>query len=230
MPMTQVRIFLADSQPVFREGLKAVIRKEAGLCLVGEAEDGLTAIREAIRIKPDVVIIDVSMPGLRGAETTQQLHENAPESRIIALTAQEDADFAKQLLEHGVAGFVCKRAPAQIVIDAIHAVAAGRVYVDPEIGSRMVQWHLRKGGNGCRAELSERELTVMRMISHGYSNKEIAARLEVSIKTIETYKSRSMEKLGLDSRVAIMRYAVEQGWLQHFAVCGQGEAACFTPI
>ena len=214
--MADLRVLLADDHAVVREGLKALIQAEPGLNLIGEAGEGETAIREAVRLKPDVVVMDVSMPGINGAEATERIKKQMPEIRVVALTAHEDTSYAKQLLEVGASGFVLKRAAAHVLIDAIRTVAEGKVYIDPAVGARMVQGYLRTVGGGARTELSERENAVLRLIAQGYSNKEIAAKLELSVKTVETYKARSMEKLKLDSRVDIIRYAMGQGWLQEF--------------
>ncbi len=212
--MSDLRVLLADDHAVVREGLKALIQAEPGLNLIGEAGEGETAIREAVRLKPDVVVMDVSMPGVNGAEATQRLKKQMPEIRVVALTAHEDTSYAKQLLEVGASGFVLKRAAAHVLIDAIRTVAEGKVYIDPAVGARMVQGYLRTVGGGPKTDLSERENAVLRLIAQGYSNKEVAAKLELSVKTVETYKARSMDKLKLDSRVDIIRYAMQQGWLQ----------------
>jgi two-component system response regulator NreC len=211
--MSELRVLLADDHAVVREGLKALIQAEPGLNLVGEAGEGESAIREAVRLKPDVVVMDVSMPGVNGTEATERLKKQMPEIRVVALTAHEDTSYAKQLLEVGASGFVLKRAAAHVLIDAIRTVADGKVYIDPAVGARMVQGYLKNVG-GVKSDLSERENAVLRLIAKGYSNKEVAAKLELSVKTVETYKARSMEKLKLDSRVDIIRYAMGQGWLQ----------------
>jgi DNA-binding NarL/FixJ family response regulator len=212
MPMPDLRILLADDHSVVREGLKALILAEPDLELVGEAEDGESAFRETLRLRPDVVVMDISMPKLNGTEATQRLKQDCPEIRVVALTAHEDAAYVRRLLEAGASGYVLKRAAAHVLIDAIRTVAAGGVYLDPSVTGRVVDGYLRQPSGTPRAEVSEREAEVLRLIAQGYSNKEIAARLEVSVKTVETYKARAMEKLGFGSRVDIVRYAVQQGW------------------
>jgi DNA-binding NarL/FixJ family response regulator len=212
--MSNLRVLLADDHAVVRAGLKALLQAEPGLDLVGEAGEGETAVCEAVRLRPDVVVMDVSMPGLNGTEATQRLKQQAPEIRVVALTAHEDTSYAKQLLEVGASGFVLKRAAAHVLIDAIRTVADGKIYIDPAVGARMVQGYLKNVNSGHKTDLSERENSVLRLIAQGYSNKEVAAKLELSVKTVETYKARSMEKLKLDSRVDIIKYAMLQGWLQ----------------
>lgn len=211
--MPDLRVFLADDHAVVREGLKALIEAEPDLQLVGEAEDGETACREALRLLPDVVVMDISMPKTNGVEATQRLKRACPEIRVVALTAHEDTAYVRRLLEAGASGYVLKRAAAHVLIHAIRTAAAGGVYLDPSVTARVVQGYLGQPVGTAQGEVSEREADVLRLIAQGYSNKEIAARLEISVKTVETYKARAMEKLGLDSRVDIVRYAVQQGWL-----------------
>jgi DNA-binding NarL/FixJ family response regulator len=211
--MAELRILLADDHTVVREGLKRLIEAEPGLKLVGEVADGDAACREALRIRPDIVVMDVTMPGRNGAEATQELKQSCPEVRVLALTAHEEGGYVRRLLEAGASGYVLKRAAAHVLIEAIRTVAAGGVYLDPSVTGHVVQGFLGKPVGTAQVELSQREADVLRLIAQGYSNKEIAARLEISIKTVETYKARSMEKLGLGSRVDIVRYALQQGWL-----------------
>jgi DNA-binding NarL/FixJ family response regulator len=193
--------------------LKALILAEPGLELVGEAVDGESAYQEALRLGPDVVVMDVSMPGVSGAEATQRLQQACPESRVLVLTAHEDAVYVRRLLAAGACGYVLKRAAAQVLIEAIHTVAGGGVYLDPSVAGRVVEGYVRPQSSASSAALSDRETDVLKLLAQGYSNKEIAARLEISIKTVETYKARAMEKLDLGSRVDLVRYAVRQGWL-----------------
>lgn len=211
--MSELRVLLADDHAVVREGLKALIEAEPGLELVGEAADGETACREAARLRPDVVVMDISMPGLGGAAATERLKRECPGTRVVALTAHEDGGYVRRLLEAGASGYVLKRAAARVLIEAIRTAAAGGTYLDPSVAGQVVQGYVRPRSAAARAELSEREADVLRLIAQGYSNKEIAARLEISVKTVETYKARSMEKLELGSRVDIVRYAVQRGWL-----------------
>lgn len=214
--MTKLRIFLADDHAMVREGLKRLIEAEPDLRVEGEAADGAEAVSGALRTRPDVVILDVSMPRLNGAEATRQLRAERPEMKIIALTVHEDRSYLHELLEAGASGYVLKRAAGEELIRAIRAVAGGGTYVDQRIVGNLIN-ALVQPPNHREApigKLSERELTVLRLIASGYTNKEIAAQLNVSVKTIETYKSRSMEKLGLRSRVDIVRLANEHGWFR----------------
>lgn len=215
--MSKLRIFLADDHAMVREGLKRLIESEPDLKVDGEAADGVEAVAGALRSRPDVVILDLSMPRMNGAEATRQLRASRPDLKVIALTVHEDRSYLHELLEAGASGYVLKRAAGEELIRAIRAVAAGGTYVDQRIVGNLITAliHPPGGSEVPIDKLSERELTVLRLIASGYTNKEIAAQLNVSVKTIETYKARSMEKLGLRSRVDIVRIANEHGWFRH---------------
>jgi DNA-binding NarL/FixJ family response regulator len=216
-PMTKLRIFLADDHAVVREGLKALINAHPDMEVVGEAGDGRTACDRAAELRPDVVVMDVSMPDMNGVQATRELHVLAPAIRVVALTVHEDRSFVQQLLAAGASGYVLKRAAAEELVHAIRVVARGEVYLDPVVAASLVQQLARRRRTGVTAgveDLSDREAEVLRLIAQGHSNKEIAARLELSVKTVETYKARSMEKLSLTGRADIVRLALEKGWLQ----------------
>jgi len=212
--MTKLRVLLADDHAVVREGLKAMINSQTGLEVVGEAGDGPEALTKAAELDPDVVVVDVSMPGLNGAQVTTRLMEARPDRKVLALTIHEDRSYLRRLLEAGASGYILKQSPAAEIIHAIRAVAGGGTYIDPTLAASMVGPFVgREGGTAPPTGLSEREEEVVSLIAQGYSNKEIAARLRLSVKTVETYKSRSLEKLGLRSRVDIVKYATQRGWL-----------------
>jgi DNA-binding NarL/FixJ family response regulator len=214
--MSKLRLLLVDDHAVVREGLKRLIGGQPDLEVVGEASDGNEAIARMKELQPDVVMMDVSMPGLSGVDATAQLKALCPAVRVLALTVHEDDAYAREFLKAGAVGYLLKRASTEELLRAIRAVAAGKIYLDPRIADRLVNTLIEpeRARSSAIAELSEREAEVLRLIALGYANKEIAAQLDLSIKTIETYKARSMEKLGLRSRVDIVRIAVERGWLQ----------------
>lgn len=215
--MSELRIFLADDHAIIREGLKSLINAQPDMSVVGETDNGRTAWVEAKALRPDVVVMDISMPELNGAKATELLKRDCPDTKVLALTVHSDQGYLHQLLKAGASGYVLKQAAPHELIGAIRAVAAGSTYLDPTIASRVVDGYVykqsAKAGTPHR-ELSEREADVLRFIALGYSNKEIAARLELSVKTVETYKVRSMEKLNFHSRTEIVRYALLQGWLE----------------
>lgn len=211
-----LRILMADDHPIVLAGLKALVQADPGLLIVGEARDGRTAWRLATTLRPDVVVLDISMPEMSGVEVARALLAEQPECRILVLTVHEDRATLRQLLDLGVAGYLVKRSAADELLRAIHAVAAGGTYLDPAIAGKLVgggaQSPSRLSG-GPTVELSERETDVLRLIANGHSNKDISARLAISVKTIETYKARAMEKLGFKTRVDVVRHAASKGWL-----------------
>ncbi len=212
-----VRVFLVDDHAVVREGLKALISAQPGMAVVGEAADGLAACEQVPGLVPDVVVMDVSMPGMTGTQATERLHRECPLVRVLALTVHEDKSYLRQLLAAGAAGYVLKRAAPAELVRAIRVVAAGGVYLDPAVADKVVRGFVRRPAAGpgpAAAELSDREGQVARLTAAGHSNKEIAARVGLSVKTVETYRTRAMEKLGLRGRAELVRYAVQQGWLE----------------
>ena len=166
-------------------------------------------------IKPDVVIMDVSMPGLSGSQATEKIRIDCPTAKTVVLTVHEDKGYVRQLLTAGAAGYVLKRAAPGELIQAIRAVVAGGTYIDPVMATKVMVGFVRKSTQSGlpTTELSDREADVAKQTAAGYSNKEIAAKMELSIKTIETYRARAMDKLGLQGRASLVRYAVQQGWL-----------------
>lgn len=213
--MGLLRIVLADDHMVVRAGLKVLIDAQPDMEVVGEAADGATAITQAEAAQPDLIVIDLSMPGLNGLEATQQLRERLPTVHILVLSAHEDPTYVGRALEAGATGYVVKRAAAELLISAIRAVGSGSFYLDPTVGATLLQ-RLVGGSSappGTMTALSDREETVLRLIAQGYSNKQIGFQLELSVKTVESYKARAVEKLNLASRVDIVRYATERGWL-----------------
>jgi DNA-binding NarL/FixJ family response regulator len=214
--MSKLRILLADDHTLIRDGLKALINAQQDMEVVGEAGDGQTAYKIAAEMQPDLVVMDVSLPEMSGAKATERIKHELSGIKILALTVHEDKGYLRQLIQAGASGYVLKRAAAEDLIHAIRAIAGGGVYVDPAMMSKVVgSTRLRSLDDALKDNnLSDRETEVLRLIALGYSNKEIAAQLDISIKTVETYKARLMEKLDLHSRVDIVRYALRQGLMQ----------------
>lgn len=212
--MKRLRVFLAEDQTILRQSLRSLIEDQPGLEVVGEAADGEAAVRLVRALQPDIVVMDVSMPRMDGVQATLAIKRACPAVKVLALTVHETKSHIRQALHAGASGYVVKRSAAEELIQALRAVAAEGVYLDPIVAAKLVG--PGKPPSGTRASggrLSDREAEVLRLIALGYANKEIASRLELSVKTVETFKMRSMEKLGLHTRVDIVRHAVEKGWL-----------------
>lgn len=217
--MTKLRILLADDHETVRAGLKLIVNAQADMEVVGEAGDGREAVARARELRPDIVVMDVSMPHLNGLKATEKLKEVCPQVKVLTLTRHTDDGYLQLILRAGASGYVLKQSPPAELLHAVRTVAAGGKYLDPAVTGKVMGTYagrsasLRVAAQGGR-ELSEREAEVLRLIAWGHSNKEIAARLEVSVKTVEAHKANSMRKLGMQSRIDIVRFALLQGWLQ----------------
>jgi two-component system response regulator NreC len=210
----KLRVFLADDHAVVRAGLKLLISAQSDMEVIGEAGDGSTAVHEARTLLPDVVVMDVSMPELNGVQATERLKNVCPDIKIVVLSAYSDAAHVRQLLASGASSYVLKRTASEELIRAIRTVAQGGVYLDPAVAGAVVMGYARPAEVKDASTLSPREYEVLLDVVHGYTNKEIADRLHLSVKTVEGHKTRIMEKLDLRSRAELVRYALRQGWLQ----------------
>jgi DNA-binding NarL/FixJ family response regulator len=211
--MVKLRIFLADDHPVVRSGLKGFIDSQPDMEVIGEAWDGSAAVRSSLEMCPDVVVMDVSMPGLSGHEATRRIRTDNPTIKVLALTGHEDRGYLQLLLGAGAQGYVQKSAATTDLLRAIRAVASGELYIDPAAAANLVAIVQPSQPSMSTTELSDRETEVLRSIAQGHLLKQIANRLGVGLRTVETYKVRAMEKLGLKSRADIVRHAVHRGWL-----------------
>ena len=214
--MSKIRIIIADDHATVREGLKLLIDAQPDMETVGEAGDGRTAIAMALDLRPDLVVMDISMPVLNGLKATSEIKHLCPEVKVVALTRHTDSAYLQELLRAGASGYVVKQSLSTELINAIHAVATGARYLDPVIAGETISRRLTRQTK-LRADestdLSYREEEILRLIAWGHSNKEIAAQLEISVKTVESHKANTMRKLGLTSRIDIVRFALLKGWL-----------------
>ena len=215
-PSVVIRIVLADDHVAVRQGLKLLIEAQPDMQVVAEASDGSGAVEQARALKPEVVVMDISMPGVNGLVATRALRAQVPGTAVIILTRHGDDAYLQELLRAGAAGYVLKQSPAAELLQAVRAVAAGGQYLDSTLTARVTAGFVgrkSKGLNQPGAALTERESEVLSLIASGYSNKEIAAQLDLSVKTVEVHKANSMRKLGLTGRIDIIRYAILQDWL-----------------
>jgi DNA-binding NarL/FixJ family response regulator len=211
-----LRILLADDHATVRHGLKLLIDAEPDMKVVAEASDGAAAVRQAVELKPDVVVMDISMPGMNGLAATQALKKAQHNARIVTLTRHADDAYLQELLRAGVSGYVLKRSAPTELLQAIRGVAAGGQYLDSTLTARVTAGFINKQrAKKPASSLTDREAEVLRLIASGYGNKEIAARLALSAKTIEAHKANAMRKLDLNGRIDIVKYAVLQGWLDN---------------
>ena len=208
-----ISIVLADDHPLVRDGLRALLDTQPDMHVVGEATDGAMACSMAKELRPDVLILDISMPGMSGIDATEEICRECPATKLLILTVHEEASFVVRLMKAGAHGYVLKRSASEGLIEAVRAIAAEGTYVDPAMSNSLVNVFLQRDDDEDKHVLSPRERDVLIGIARGYSNKEIAATLTISVKTVETYKSRLAMKAGLNSRVDIVRYAAHRGWL-----------------
>ena len=213
--MEKLRILLAEDHRILREGLKRLIAEQPNMEVVGEAENGLTAWQLAKELEPDVVLMDITMPRLNGAEATVKIRELCPNVKVIALTGHRASAYLNEVLKAGASGYVLKQAAIDELIDAIQTVARGGNYIDRESRESLVHSPLNDRvykGEAQGKPLSQREIQVLSLVANGYTNKEIANELSISVKTVETHKTNCMQKLDLKSRAEIVDYARFRGW------------------
>ena len=207
----RIRVFLADDHPFVRDGVKHLVNHQSDMEVVGEASDGAAACSEVVRLLPDIVVMDMTMPQMNGARATAVIRKTCPQVKVIALTVNEDKAFLRALLEAGVMGYVVKRAASEDLIRAIRIVQGGNMYLDPAITGVVAN---PREPFPHRTRITEREREVLVLIAKGYLHKEIGGKLEIGTKTVETHKSRACEKLGLGGRAAIVQYVRMMGWLE----------------
>jgi DNA-binding NarL/FixJ family response regulator len=215
-PTTPVRVLLADDHVTVRHGLRLLIDGQPDMQVVAEASDGKQALQLAAETRPDVVVMDISMPGMNGLVATRELRRLHPRTAIVTLTRHGDDAYLQELLRAGVAGYVLKQSLPAELLHAIRAAAAGGQYVDSALTARVTAQFLSKEAKRTPKPggiVTDRESEVLRLIATGYSNKEIAARMAISVKTVEAHKANAMRKLDLKGRIDIVKYAILQGWL-----------------
>lgn len=215
--MNKLRILLAEDHLTVREGIKLLINSQPDMQVIGEVGDGSAAIKEAQKNTPDIIVMDVSMPEINGLKATKRLKQISPDIKILTLTRHSDDAYLRQLIESGASGYVLKQSAPTELIHAIRAVAEGKNYLDPSLTGKMFGGFKSRAA-GLRGEspakLTEREAEVLRYIALGYSNKEIAALIKLSVKTVEAHKANAMRKLSIHSRIDIVRFAILQGWME----------------
>jgi DNA-binding NarL/FixJ family response regulator len=212
----KIRIVLADDHPIVLNGLRNLVSAESDLDLVGEASTGNQALKVIREHKPDVAVIDISMPEINGLSLSRRISSELSSVRILILTLHEDRAYLRQAIDCGVRGYLLKRSAPENLVQAIRAVFVGGLYVDPAIANRLFDAAPRHGNAvkaGYLPDLTDRESAVLKFVALGYTNKEIARRLDIGVKSVETYKSRGVDKLGLKTRAELVRYASAQGWL-----------------
>ena len=213
--MARIRILLADDHAVLRTGLRMLISSQRDLEVVGEASDGDEAVRKAAALRPDVALVDISMPGSGGIKAIERIRQAVPATRVLVLTMHDVPAYLRASLAAGASGYVVKRSADSDLLAAIREVHRGRTVLDPPLAARAAYGSLRRrgpvGSTTPAALLSQREREVLELVAQGFTNQQIADHLGLSVKTVETYRARLVEKLGLQSRAELVRYALDCG-------------------
>jgi DNA-binding NarL/FixJ family response regulator len=212
--MMKTRVLLADDHKIMREGLRSLLMATPGVEVVGEAGDGRSAVQLALKLSPDVVVMDIGMPDLNGVDATRQIKAHAPTIKVVALSLHSDERFISGMFKAGASGYLLKDGAFEELARAIHTVAEGHTYLCPRIARTVVRDYLRDAQTatvGSVLALSEREREVLQLIAEGKNTKEIAGQLDVSVKTVETHRARIMERLGVHSVAGLTKYAVREG-------------------
>jgi two-component system, NarL family, response regulator NreC len=212
--MNPVRVLICDDHALVRAGIAKLLEAEEGISVIGEAADGDEAVDLTLELEPDVVLLDVVMPGRSGIEVLPDLLAAGAATRVLVLSMQDDPAYVREAFAAGANGYLLKEAADSELVQAIHEVAAGRRYVHPLLGARLAAAESAAASKAQADPLSEREHEVLRLLALGHTNQEIAKLLFISIRTAETHRARIMQKLGLKSRAEIVRYALESGALE----------------
>jgi two-component system response regulator NreC len=217
--MTMMRILIVDDHATVRDGLRLLVDSQSDMECVGEAADGQAAIEQARELLPDIVLMDVSMPNLNGLKATESIVSEFPDVKVLALSRHMDEGYLQEMIRAGASGYVLKQSPSSEMLNGLRSIAAGGRYLDAELTGRVLdsyagRHNVQVDSPNKGRELSDRETDVIRLIAWGYGNKEIAAKLTISAKTVDVHKANALRKLGLSGRVDIVRFALLQGWLK----------------
>jgi two-component system, NarL family, response regulator NreC len=212
--MSKIRLLLADDHQIVRAGLRMLFQAESDMEIVGEVDSGEAALSAVGELKPDVVIMDVAMPGMSGIEATRRIKEISPDTAVLAVTMHEDEQYFFEMLNAGASGYIPKRAAPDDLVSAIRVVSQGEVFLYPSLAKYLVKDFLHRvesGGTPAGEDLTPREREVLTYIAEGFTNREIADVLVISVKTVDRHRENIMRKLNLHSRVELVKYAIEKG-------------------
>ena len=212
--MNTIQILLVDDHTIFRAGIRVLLEMQPDFKVVGEAEDGAKALALVRELQPEIILMDIAMPGVDGLSATRQIKEIAPTAKIILLTQHENKEYIQPALKIGAAGYVLKRAAADELVMAIRSVHQGKSFIDSNVTSTILADYCQTETNTSDTNLSEREREILVMLARGYSNRQIAELLKISPKTVDFHRARIMKKLGIKGRVALAQYALRHGLVE----------------
>ncbi|MBI4351820.1 MAG: response regulator transcription factor [Elusimicrobia bacterium] len=202
-----INVLIADDHAILRSGLKMLLHSAGGIQVAGEAGTGREAVESFKRLSPDIVVLDISLPDMGGLEAAREIKKLDPAAKILVLTMHNNANYVREFVQIGVAGYIVKKSADSELINAIRAIGRGDMFIDPSLTKALLMEAPARGRN----PLSHREEEVLRLLVKGYLGKEVAARLEISVKTVETYRARIAEKLGISGRAELLQYAIKNG-------------------
>ncbi len=214
----KIHILLADDHTILRAGLKMMLNAQPDMEVIGEAHDGRQAVNEALRLQPDIVLMDITMPDINGIEATRQIKRMLPDVKVLVLTMHENDEYVFQALRAGASGYILKEAADTELITALHVIQSGQFYLSPTAQSVIVGDYLQRVHTGeerdSYSSLTEREKEILKLVAEGYTNNQIAERLVISPKTVDTHRTHVMDKLNLHSRAELVKYAMRRGLLE----------------
>lgn len=214
--LTAAKVLLVEDHVVLRQGLKALFAEEPDIHIVGEADDGRSALQQIPEVEPNVVLIDISMPGLNGIEATRQIRQYYPEIKVVVLSMHANEEYVLQMLQAGASGYVLKQSDSSELLIAIRAALSDGAFLSPPISRVMIDNYVRRAAarrqDFSLFQLTPREREVLQLLAEGLPNRKIAKQLGISVKTVESHRSNMMSKLGLNNKIELVRYALSQGW------------------
>lgn len=213
MDMDTVRIILVDDHAVLRDGVRMVLESQPGFKVVGTADNGADAVELADDLQPDIAVLDVAMPNMNGLEATREIKERCPDTAVVILSMYDNEEYLREALRAGASAYVLKRAAAKELVGAIQTVRQGQSYLDPALTRTLISDYVRQVERVDEApdSLTDRELEVLKLVAEGFTNRQIALKLTISIKTVQTHRANLMDKLNLHDRTELVRYAIRRG-------------------
>ncbi len=214
-----IRVLIADDHTIVREGLRSLLEQSEAIEVVGEAEDGRDAIAKTEELQPDVVVMDIAMPGLNGLEATREIRKRFPQTRVLTLTMHRDPQYVFRLLQAGASGYLLKDSAKEALLAAIEAVQRGETFLSPEVSRQVIDAYIQRGEDAATATvpfdtLTTREREVLQLIAEGYTSRQIAGQLAISVKTVNNHRARIMDKLNIRDIAGLTRFAVQNGLIQ----------------
>lgn len=213
--MKKIKLLVADDHKIFRQGIKMLLEEESDLQVVGEASDGREAVKKATELKPDVILMDIAMANLNGLEATRQIKKQLPSAKVIMVTMHKNEEYVLQSFQAGASGFILKEGAVEELVSAIRSINSGKSFLSPSISKTLIDAYMRKMETGKTETpfdlLTDREREVLQLIAEGYTNREVAKSLFISVKTVEAHRAHIMQKLNIHDIAKLVKYAIQKG-------------------